>query len=53
MPAAFKHALNQKYEAKPPGQRYFKKKEVEALVSHLDAMHPQLSRQHPLSYKQV
>ena len=53
MPAAFKRALNQTYEAKPPGQRYFKKEEVEALVSHLDAMHPQLSRQHPLSYKQV
>ena len=53
MPAAFARELTQAYEAKPRGQRYFKKEEVEALVSHLDAMHPQLSRQHPLSYKQV
>ena len=53
MPAAFAHALTQAYEAKPRGQRYFKKEEVEALVSHLAAMDPQLFRQHPVSDRQV
>ena len=53
MPAAFARDLTQAYEAKPRGQRYFKKEEVEALVSHLAAMDPQLFRQHPVSDKQV
>jgi hypothetical protein len=53
MPAAFAHALTQAYEAKPRGQRYFKKEEVEALVAHLAAMDPQLFQQRPLSDKQV
>ena len=38
MPAAFARELTQAYEAKPRGQRYFKKEEVEALVDHLAAM---------------
>ena len=53
MPAAFARALTQAYEAKPPGQRYFEKEEVEALVSHLGTMDPQRSRQRPVSYDQV
>ena len=53
MPAAFAHALTQAYEAKPRGQRYFNEEEVEALVSHLAAMDPQLFRQHPVSDRQV
>ena len=53
MPAAFARELTQAYEAKPRGQRYFNEEEVEALVSHLAAMDPQLFRQHPVSDRQV
>ncbi len=53
MPAAYARVLTQAYEAKPPGQRYFNKEEVKALVSHLGAIHPELPRQYPVSDKQV